>query len=56
MCIVKDIGVSESDVGFNCTSLADDGGLDVGFVGDASVGSDESIGTDFACSVGMRIR
>ena len=49
--VVKDVSVAEGDVGFDGASLADDGGLNVGVVGDAGVCADEGVGTDFACTV-----
>ena len=49
--VVKDVSVAEGDVGFDGASLADDGGLDVGVVGDAGVCADERVGADFACTV-----
>ena len=48
--VVKDVSVAEDDVGFDGASLANDGGLDVGVVGDAGVRADEGVGTDFACA------
>ena len=49
--VVKDVSVAEGDVGFDSASLADDGGLDVGVVGDAGVRADERVGADFGCTV-----
>ena len=51
MRVVRDVSVAEGDVGFDGASLANDGGLDVGVVGNTGVCADEGVGADFACTV-----